>query len=47
MYNILFYENARGEIPLQDYISSLRQKSNSNKRARVLLYKIKVILQTT
>lgn len=40
MYNILFYETSRGEKPIQDFLTHLRQKSSTDKSARILLYKI-------
>ena len=40
MYNVIFYSDADGNEPLAEYITELRQKSLSNKDARVNLNKI-------
>ena len=45
MYEILFYENARGESPVLDYMKNLESKQNSNKSARIELSQILLHLE--
>jgi len=40
MFEILFYENQKGECPIEDFLSDLLKRSNTSKTARVLHEKI-------
>ena len=40
MYDVIFYSDSRGIEPIADYISELRQKSYTDKNARINLHKI-------
>jgi len=40
MYEVIFYSDANGNEPIVDYILDLKQKSNTNKDARVNFTKI-------
>ena len=35
MYNVIFYENSKGESELWDYLENLREKSLNEKNARI------------
>ena len=40
MYDVIFYSDAAGNVPIAEYIKELRQKSLTSKDARVNLNKI-------
>lgn len=40
MFEILFYENSRGESPIEDFLADLLKRSETNKKARILHEKI-------
>lgn len=40
MYEVLFYETARGESPVYDYMQELEEKQPTNKSARIELSQI-------
>ena len=40
MYDVIFYSDSSGKMPIAEYISSLRKKSDTDKNARVNLNKI-------
>ena len=40
MYDVIFYSDSKGNEPIADYISELRQKSYTNKNARINFNKI-------
>ena len=40
MFDVIFYSDSRGKEPTAEFISKLRQKSNTDKNARINLNKI-------
>ncbi len=40
MFNIEFYVNEKGEVPVQDYLKELKSKAMTDKKSRVLYEKI-------
>ncbi|MDR1205979.1 MAG: type II toxin-antitoxin system RelE/ParE family toxin [Peptococcaceae bacterium] len=40
MYNVIFYSDSKGNEPIADYINELRQKSYTDKNARINFSKI-------
>lgn len=40
MYDVIFYEDSRGNVPIAEYIEELRQKSYNDKNARINFNKI-------
>lgn len=45
MYNILFYQNEKGESPVWDFLKELEKKSEKNKSAKVELHQMLLYIE--